>query len=565
MRLLHWCMLGGTVLLLMCEVAISQLCKSLITLVDGFHTLFLLMHMALPLHQTAIKSLISSLDSSASPPPVSSSSPDSSITSPAAIQTNTEASTIPDQSKHEAATLVNHTSPPGAPACGLSYPSSRILAVGAFISALLLASLCTSYLMEIVNFCLDPHPVQRPLLLVVVGAASLFHKMLVFWLNWDQLQDERLVGSRQLETKSHIQVNHEALAEEESIGREESQDIGQSLVLSAVDDSLHSGAFVLCNPGPSRAPDTDFQTPHQQPEVHLHDCEEGSGAEDLKAFKCESSSTDVTERQKYNICWGHIDSQNASKTSPTCKSSRHTERPEASRQRPVCLPSFVFAIRGLFTSLLALINSLVMLLIAPRFLHSSGACNVLVYLDPGLSLLAVITLLATTLPQVYRYGLLLLQASPPQICVSDLGRKIASVPGVQAVHDLHIWQLTESLLVASVHVHCYAGLPAHRCADLLSGVTKVLQSVGVTCCTVQPEFASCSGFSAGGSSDASLVIHREDPSPPPPLACSLACGKACAGSMCCSLLKEETRNLLAPPSGETREEPQTLVIENTFL
>ncbi|XP_023129513.1 uncharacterized protein LOC111570809 isoform X2 [Amphiprion ocellaris] len=559
MKLLDWCMLGGTVLLLMCEVAVSQLCKSLITLVDGFHTLFLLMHMTLPLHQTTIKSLISSLDSSASPPPASS------ITSPPATQTNTEASTTPDETKHETATLFNHTSPPGAPACGLSYPSSRIPAVGAFISALLLASLCTSYLMEIVSFCLDPHPVQRPLLLLVVGAAGLLHKMLVFGLNWDQLQDEKLVGSRQLETESHIQVNREALAEEESIGREESQDISQSQVVSAVDDSLHSGAFVLCNPGTSSAPDTDFQTPHQQPEVRLHDCEEGSGAEDLKACKCESSSTDVTERRKYNICQGHVDSQKQPNTSPTCKSSRHTERPEPSRQWPVCLLTLVFAIRGLFTALLALINSLVMLLMAPQFLHSSGACSVLVYLDPGLSLLAVITLIATALPQVYRYGLLLLQASPPQICVSDLGRKIASVPGVQAVHDLHIWQLTESLLVASVHVHCYAGLPAHRCADLTSRVTKVLQSVGVTCCTVQPEFASCSGFSAGGSSDASPVVHREDPSPPPPLACSLACRKACAGNMCCSLLEEETRNLLAPPSEETREEPQTLVIENTFL
>uniref|UniRef100_A0A3P8SS64 Cation efflux protein cytoplasmic domain-containing protein n=1 Tax=Amphiprion percula TaxID=161767 RepID=A0A3P8SS64_AMPPE len=353
MKLLDWCMLGGTVLLLMCEVAVSQLCKSLITLVDGFHTLFLLMHMALPLHQTTIKSLISSLDSS----------------------TNTEASTTPDETKHETATLIP--------------------AVGAFISALLLASLCTSYLMEIVSFCLDPHPVQRPLLLLVVGAAGLLHKMLVFGLNWDQLQDEKLVGSRQLETESHIQ-------------------------------SLNLPPLLL---------------------QHSLQPEHTSSPQTVKLL-CPGDAAD----------------------GPT----------------------------------------------VPAQLWCFSATG-----------------------QVYRYGLLLLQASPPQICVSDLGRKIASVPGVQAVHDLHIWQLTESLLVASVHVHCYAGLPAH--------------SVGVTCCTVQPEFASCSGFSA------------EDPSPPPPLACSLACKKACAGNMCCSLLEEETRNLLAPPSGETREEPQTLVIENTFL
>lgn len=63
------------------------------------------------------------------------------------------------------------------------------------------------------------------------------------------------------------------------------------------------------------------------------------------------------------------------------------------------LPS-VFLIQGLFTSLLALTNSLLMLLIVPQLLHTSGVHRVLVYLDPGFSLLAVITLITTTAPQV---------------------------------------------------------------------------------------------------------------------------------------------------------------------
>jgi len=99
----------------------------------------------------------------------------------------------------------------------------------------------------------------------------------------------------------------------------------------------------------------------------------------------------------------------------------------------------------------------------------------------------------------------------------------------------------------------------------MSGVTKVLKNVGVSCYTVQPEFASCSGSSSDGGGDASPVIHREDPSSPFPPACSLACGKACAGSMCCSLLEEDSQRVLTPPTGDTREEPQILVIENTFL
>lgn len=98
----------------------------------------------------------------------------------------------------------------------------------------------------------------------------------------------------------------------------------------------------------------------------------------------------------------------------------------------------------------------------------------------------------------------------------------------------------------------------NRCADLMSGVTKVLRSVGVNCCTVQPEFVSC-------SCDASPVVPVEEPFMPHRLACRLACPKACAGSMCCSPLEEESRILLTPPAGETKEEPPTLVMENTFL
>lgn len=71
-------------------------------------------------------------------------------------------------------------------------------------------------------------------------------------------------------------------------------------------------------------------------------------------------------------------------------------------------------------------------------------------------------LLSHRLFQMCSYGLMLLQATPPHVSVSELERRIASVPDVQAVHDLHIWQLAESVTVASAHVHCSAALPAHR-------------------------------------------------------------------------------------------------------
>lgn len=81
---------------------------------------------------------------------------------------------------------------------------------------------------------------------------------------------------------------------------------------------------------------------------------------------------------------------------------------------------------------------------------------------PALNYVAWFLCFCTALLQVYRFGMLLLQASPPHMRVSDVGRRLAGVPGVQAVHELHVWQLTESLTVASVHVHCHTGFPSNR-------------------------------------------------------------------------------------------------------
>ncbi|KAM8903154.1 uncharacterized protein AB9W97_007447 isoform 2-T2 [Spinachia spinachia] len=376
MRLIHWCMLGVTMLLLVCQVVISRLCNSLITLVDGFHTLFILLHVALPHPQTPriINKPLPSLDSSASPPHASSSS----AAPPPAP---------PAESSIE--------SPPVDR--GVSFSSSRIQPVGAFISALLLTSLCLSYFLEIISFSLEPHPVQRPLLPVVVGAVSLLHKLLLLWLNWDWLQND---ASRRPKSDTYLEGNHKGPAAEETRGSR----AGPGRVL---DD--YYGALVLSNPGTSGVPDTESQAAARQQPVRLHPashqghrgCEAAGGTEDLQVGKCEYRSEDPMETSKDNTCMGHrvSDSPNAS-NAPVYNSSHHFERTVPSRQATVIVPSFVLVVQGLCPALLALVNSLAMLLIRPQVLHRSETCGLLVYLDPLLSLLAVIMLIATAAPQV---------------------------------------------------------------------------------------------------------------------------------------------------------------------
>lgn len=210
-------MLGVTIVLLVCEVTVSQLCKSTITLVDGFHTLFILMRMALLPPQPAGN--IELLPYLASPDPTSNLPVESAIKLPPSTQPATNGSPTSDQlpvtqATHKAPSQLNShqlfspTSSPPALNCGISYTDSRIQPAGAFMSSLVLGSLSISYLIEVTSFILEPQPVQQPLLLVVVGAVSLLCKTLMLWLNWGQLQEDRAEAGGQKETESHIEVNH---------------------------------------------------------------------------------------------------------------------------------------------------------------------------------------------------------------------------------------------------------------------------------------------------------------------------------------------------------------------
>lgn len=183
MKALKRSSLGVSVLLLVCQVAVSQLCKSVTVLMDGFHTLFLLISIAVAAESPSRSPLGSSLELSASPLHASNLSAEA----PSKAQLSTQASP-PGGS-------LGQISPP-APGCGLSYRQSRIPIVGSFISALVLASLCLSSTIDIVGLFLEPKQVWLPLLLVVVSSSSVLLKMLFLWLYWDHFSNPLLPLNR---------------------------------------------------------------------------------------------------------------------------------------------------------------------------------------------------------------------------------------------------------------------------------------------------------------------------------------------------------------------------------
>ncbi|KAG7332855.1 hypothetical protein KOW79_002990 [Hemibagrus wyckioides] len=217
----------------------------------------------------------------------------------------------------------------------------------------------------------------------------------------------------------------------------------------------------------------------------------------------------------------------------SCHAGQHCDVSE-------CMRNIITVFHSLLGSALVLLNGFLHLL-GVRFQWSR---DVTMYLDPGFSMLTTLVLLAVVIPELRRRVLLLLQASPPGLCTEQLVEEIGRVPGVLAVHELHVWQLTETCVVASVHIRWPSGLSALECSRLLRSVTEVLGRFGVKRWTIQPEFLT---------SDPKDVALQPD--------CTLRCGKACVKKMCC-LPPEKP---FSPTSVHVTHMKQDVIIQNTSL
>eukprot|EP00170_Pyropia_yezoensis_P003377 contig_14119_g3384 len=79
---------------------------------------------------------------------------------------------------------------------------------------------------------------------------------------------------------------------------------------------------------------------------------------------------------------------------------------------------------------------------------------------------------------------IMLNGVPSGVDVSALRRAIVAIPAVTAVHELHVWQLSDTKRVGSAHV-TVASLGAYM--DTAVAVKRVFHAAGVHATTIQPE------------------------------------------------------------------------------
>jgi zinc transporter 1 len=166
------------------------------------------------------------------------------------------------------------------------------------------------------------------------------------------------------------------------------------------------------------------------------------------------------------------------------------------------------------------------------------------YFDPGISLVITIIILYSAIPLCKAASRILLQAVPVGLSIDEITDDIESLPRVISAHHLHVWQLSDTKLVASLHVKVdceVEGAGSASYMHLAREIRGCLHGYGIHSSTIQPEFtpqpdAGASSDAANGqlnpaqaaNSSKAASVNSEGPT------CLLECGDNCAGSkMCC--------------------------------
>jgi len=104
--------------------------------------------------------------------------------------------------------------------------------------------------------------------------------------------------------------------------------------------------------------------------------------------------------------------------------------------------------------------------------------------DPLISVLIGALVLVSAWRLVKESTDVLLEATPRHIALSDVHERIASVPGVESVHDLHLWTVTSGVVAMSGHL--VVKNPTDN-QPVLEAVQVRMRALGIAHVTVQVE------------------------------------------------------------------------------
>lgn len=162
------------------------------------------------------------------------------------------------------------------------------------------------------------------------------------------------------------------------------------------------------------------------------------------------------------------------------------------------------------------------------------------YADPAVSLFITVIILRSTIPLTKATAKILLQATPDHIDVPEIKEDIERLPGVISCHHIHIWQLSEVQVVASMHIQVEFPISeagGEKYMELAKAARKCLHAYGIHSATIQPEFCLDKDHNHDGSESGGVGLDGIVGQPRCGLdsdSCLLECIEDCTGKGCCS-------------------------------
>ena len=85
--------------------------------------------------------------------------------------------------------------------------------------------------------------------------------------------------------------------------------------------------------------------------------------------------------------------------------------------------------------------------------------------------------------------MIVLQSTPKHVDVGAIKKKIKSMSGIVNVHDFHIWQLTDGMVICSLHVGIEESAD-HKFGEMVGEIKSVLHYYGIHSSAIQPEYVA---------------------------------------------------------------------------
>ncbi|KAM3529155.1 hypothetical protein MY4038_005546 [Beauveria bassiana] len=108
------------------------------------------------------------------------------------------------------------------------------------------------------------------------------------------------------------------------------------------------------------------------------------------------------------------------------------------------------------------------------------------YADPAIGVFIAIVIFFTAIPLTKKAGRILMQTAPEEIDIKDIKEDIEMIPGVDSVHELHIWKLDQRKSIASAHIVVNNGFSGKWLVTAKT-ILECFHAYGIHSVTLQPE------------------------------------------------------------------------------